>query len=429
MDTSQPLAPGSLDPDFATNGIFTFTTDPYGMLSINRLALSSDGSITVALRHLVREHEKNFYCLARLLNDGTPDPAFGRHGLVQGQFKEDAESWGASVAIRDEKSILLSGHYLPQGTDAVPRKVALVQYTTEGRIDSGFGEKGFVYLDFPPPKSTTESQHTPAGGPPDMPIEFFGFKVTPLPDGKIMFSGVLEVQTKVGAPWTRFSVLGRLKSDGSLDESFGERGWVYPKPPLNIADQHLIQADGKILLTGQMENVPGGRGYVARYLPDGTLDNGFGSSGYVLFEGLDGGHVTAMALHGAEEKLLIGANKKVNGDWSGVLRSYTRQGEPDVEFNGGQPLDVKLGASSFKLILKDMVIDDDGVVLLGEMGNIALVRYFLDGSPDLGYGNRSGWQEVSGTETYALARQPDGKLVATAMAVSGEKIVARFLSN
>lgn len=425
MDTSKPRAPGSLDPTFATNGIFTFTTATYGALTINRFALGPDGTINVALMRADAGAVANFYCIGRLLSDGTPDPEFGTNGVIEGRFENDAASFGAAIALREGDRLLLSGYHLPNDGEVAARRPALVQYFTSGEIDREFGEEGFVSLDFPPPKPVEVSQNLPAGGPPDTRYEFFSFKITALPDGKILFSGVTEAQRD--KPTTRYSVLGRLNADGSLDQSFGTNGWIYPKPVRNIVDQHLVRADGKILLTGQMEDVLGHRGYVACYLPDGTLDHSFGASGYAFIEGLEGGHITAVVFHGADEKLLVGANKRLDGEWSGVLSSFTRDGQPDLGFNGGQPVDIKLGSTGFKLILKDLEVDSDGVILLGEMGHIALARYRLDGSPDLAWADGDGWVEYLGLESYDLARQPDGKLVLTGMSINGEKIIARFI--
>jgi uncharacterized delta-60 repeat protein len=426
MDTSNRAA-DTLDPDFATNGIFTFSTEVYGPLGINRLFLTADEKILVALTRAERFNVENFYRIGRLLKDGTPDPEFGINGVIEGSFPDNAASFGSSVVTRSDKKILLSGYLLPASGENVPRRPALVQYLDNGEIDREFGQDGFVYLDFPAPKSSTAAQNAPNIGPPDTGYEYFSFKTTPLADDKILFTGVTEAVKY--SDETRYSVLGRLNADGTLDESFGDGGWVYPKPPRNIVDQHLIQPDGKILLAGQKEDVPDHLGYVARYLPDGALDPGFGTGGYAFIEGLDGGHVTSIAFYGAENKLLVGANKRLDGKWSGFLTSFTQDGQKDLAFNGGELVDIRLGTSGFKLILKDLVIDDDGVILLGDMGNIALTRYLFDGTPDLTYADGKGWIEFFGNESYDLARQPDGKILVTGMATSGEKFIARFTNN
>jgi uncharacterized delta-60 repeat protein len=422
MDNSNTLAAGSLDPDFGNDGIFTLSRTTYGGLTINRLALDNSGAIMAAVTLADPENVTNFYGVVRLLANGTADPDFGIAGLVKGQFAGGMASFGAVPAITYDNKTLLSGYFLPG--DFYPRKPALARHLGSGELDTDFGEQGQVVFDIPPPKTSPASAVPPAGGPPDVFPEFFGFKITPLPDGKIIFSGVVDEERD--NPLSRYSVLGRLNADGSLDESFADRGYVYPKPPRNVLDQHIVLADGKILIAGQKEDVPGHLGYVARYLPDGELDNEFGANGYMILGGLEGGHITALAAYG-DTALIVGANKYLAPGWSGVLMGVTTDGQWYSGFNDGKPVDVRLGTSGFKLVLKDLVVDDSGIVLLGDMGNIALARYLHDGTPDAGYGSDSGWWQYSGRESYDLIRQPDAKIVASGMLSSGEKFVARYM--
>ena len=425
MDTFSTNAAGGLDPSFANNGIFTFSQDIYGAFVVGGIAPGPDEGFLIAGRGESATEGKDLYAISRLTANGQPVPGFGENGMLIRRFKPDAASFAGVTALTQDGKLLVSGYYHVR--PSLERKPALVRHLITGEIDTGFGEEGAVFFDFPPPK-VSEFETNPAGGPPDTPYEYFSFRITPLPDGKILFSGVIESQRDISD--SRYSVLGRLNPDGSLDQTFATQGYLYPKPPRNIVEQHLVLPDGNILLAGQMENVPGHRGYVARYLPSGELDRTFGSAGYCFIDGLTGGHLTALARYG-DNGLMVGANQYFGGSrpWNGLLVGLTTEGDRDPDFNGGNPVEVKLGSSGFRLILKDLIIDGDGIVLLGDMGNIAVARYWLDGSPDVNFGDRSGWQEYPGNESYDLLRQPDGKFLATAMSTSGEKIVARFLNQ
>lgn len=425
MDTSNSRSAGSLDPSFGNGGIFTFSTDTYGPFAIGGLVFGPDGGIIAAGRGYTVAGG-DFYTIARLTEDGQPVAQFGENGVVMGKFKPDKLSSAGVAAYTPDGKILISGYY--REGPLQEEKPALARHLVTGEIDTGFGENGVVFFDFPPPKASEPDKAQPSGGPPDTPQQYFSFRVTPLPDGKIIFSGAIEPVR--GDTTTLFSVLGRLNADGSLDNTFAKQGYLYPKPPRNIVDQHLVQQDGSILLAGQMENVQGHLGYVARYLPDGELDRTFGSAGYRLIEGLEGGHITAMATYGSNG-LVVGANKYISGStrpWLAVLQGLTTDGASDPGFNGGNPVEVKLGTTGHQLILKDIVSDGDGIVLWGDMGNIALARYLLDGTADVSYGN-SGWWEYPGNESYSLIRQADGKMVATAMATNYEKIIARYMGS
>lgn len=427
MDISNHRAAGSRDPDFARDGVFTFTQDIYGMLAINGLVSGADGAITVALMQADVENVANRYGIGRLLMDGTPDPDFGVNGVITGQYSDGNPSFGGIPGVTHDGRLLISG-YFGAFEGFAARTPAVARYLGTGELDVDFGKNGQVVFDFPPPKPVSSGIVAPEGGLPDTPYELFSFDITPLSDGKIVFSGVTEPERDQAQ--SRFSVLGRLNIDGSLDETFGAQGYIHLKGIRNIVDQHLVLPDGRILISGQMEDLSGHLGYVARYLPDGELDRDFGSAGYLFIRDLNGGHVTAMALYG-DGGLLVGMNRPAGTGrgWHGRLQAFADNGQPDAGFNGGHPVDIVLGTSGFKLVLKDMVIDGDGVVLLGDMGNIALARYLLDGTADVSYGSDSGWSQYPGKESYDLARQPDGKILATGMSNTGEKIVARFLGT
>jgi len=71
----------------------------------------------------------------------------------------------------------------------------------------------------------------------------------------------------------------RINPDGLLDSTFGENGLVsknFGKPPKINAIQ--LQPDGKILVGGGMS----GDFFLTRYNANGTIDENFGNEGYVL---------------------------------------------------------------------------------------------------------------------------------------------------
>jgi uncharacterized delta-60 repeat protein len=83
------------------------------------------------------------------------------------------------------------------------------------------------------------------------------------PDGKIVLAGNIEPEA---------ASLGRLNSDGSVDRSFGDGGFVIDRrlPGLRAL---ALQPDGKIV------GAAVGGSILARYLPDGTPDPAFAGGG------------------------------------------------------------------------------------------------------------------------------------------------------
>ena len=100
------------------------------------------------------------------------------------------------------------------------------------------------------------------------------------PDGKIVTAG-FSATSKTFA-------LARFNADGTLDNSFGMAGKVTtsfsPSHPsdFSFAEAVAIQSDLKIVAAGQAVNVVDAEKFaLARYLPNGSLDPMFGSSGKV----------------------------------------------------------------------------------------------------------------------------------------------------
>jgi uncharacterized delta-60 repeat protein len=95
-------------------------------------------------------------------------------------------------------------------------------------------------------------------------------------DGKIVATG--ELESGYESPFGAF----RYTADGDLDRTFGEGGWVDTDVgDLGHAHAVAIQKDGKIVLAGdEFEQIPRCT-VLVRYLPDGSLDKGFGRSGIV----------------------------------------------------------------------------------------------------------------------------------------------------
>jgi uncharacterized delta-60 repeat protein len=103
---------------------------------------------------------------------------------------------------------------------------------------------------------------------------------TPYPDGGFVWSHYRED-------------LYKSKADAALDAGFGDAGKVSVDPGAGnevvTAHYHpVVQPDGKILVSGLLENSSGTWPFIARYNPDGQLDNTFGSSGrFILYVPMD----------------------------------------------------------------------------------------------------------------------------------------------
>lgn len=158
-------------------------------------------------------------------------------------------------AIQDDGKIILAGFKNTTQNDC-----AVVRYNTDGSLDSGFGTSGVMIISF-----SSFSQ---------------GNAVAIQGDGKIIVVGNVGNGTAAG--------IARLTSSGSLDTSFNTTG----KLEITVADGSTtgnalaILGSGKILVAGgALVNADSAQEFfVLRLNSNGSLDTGFGTSGFSFAE-------------------------------------------------------------------------------------------------------------------------------------------------
>jgi uncharacterized delta-60 repeat protein len=247
-------------------------------------------------------------------------------------------------------------------------------------------------------------------------------------------------------------------SPGDLDATFGTRG-VVVTPLTASASAVLVQTDGKLVAVGGIGRLAGETGgpftglAVARYNPDGTLDNGFGTGGTVLTPVGDQECIGAPGSTAALEsdgKILVAAVVPTCGDVLSVelaLVRYRQDGVLDDGFGVGGTVVMPAGQSVDGQVItvltpNTVLIEPDGkpvvsasATLQGGFAPGALIRFNLDGSLDSSFGTGgikllgppnaliNGVFHISGIAIV----QPDGKFI-----VAGENqihsgwAVARF---
>src|SRR5262245_9910440 len=212
---------------------------------------------------------------------------------------------------------------------------------------------------------------------------------------------------------------------GDLDPSFGTGGWATtPLADPGSIFALALQPDGKIVAAGQAPL--GTRIIIARYLPDGTLDPGFGSAGVVqtLPAGRANGGAFGVALQPDGRIVVAG---QVNDPVSGAVLAVIR-------LLPGGGLDTSFGTAG-SVVASDrsggraVVVQGDGRIVVA-LAQAALVRYLSDGTPDISFGSAGIATAPLGTTSgaAALLMQADGKLVAAWSATSGTSI-ARWVAT
>ena len=98
-------------------------------------------------------------------------------------------------------------------------------------------------------------------------------------DDKIIVAGKASVDMSDDIALVRYDI------DGSVDNSFGKKGFVITSigNVSDVTNAIILQYDGKIITAGSTTTIYGNRDFaLVRYTPDGRLDTTFGNQGIVI---------------------------------------------------------------------------------------------------------------------------------------------------
>lgn len=413
---------GTLDTSFAGTG----KTQVYfaGSLSsmANGVAIDSCGRILVAAK--VGMASGSRFGLARLLEDGSSDLTFGKQGSVIGQFESGFEAMAGNVLILPNGHILLAGlHYL----NAHRTLPALALFDPHGAPVQTFGDNGRCVVRLP---GNLSMGLRDAWLPPGVPgAEACDVRVQE--DGRIllMANHHFELADHAG-------MLICLNIDGSLDKTFNGRGFVVVRHLLmnTWLSSLRLQHDGRILVGGAI-NFPE-EGLLARYLPDGRLDESFAIDGFLSFnsEGRST-QVSDIVQQDNGDLYCVGSSRDPMHCLS--LRLHGN-GRPDSHCNGGVPQLLDIGHNGCQWTaaqaLPNGCILTVGATIGGVEADFILARHLPDGQLDDSFGDGTGWVRTrlgrSLDTATSLVTHPDGAIVVGGYSLDGNyrAIVARYLN-
>ncbi len=322
----------------------------------------------------------------------------------------DGEAYATAMAVQADGKVITVGRTstIAGGTD-----FAVLRHGRDGTLDTTFGNGG---------KVTTAIA---AGTGSDM-----AQAVAVQPDGKIVVAGT----TAVSGTDLDF-VLVRYLADGRLDTSFGNGGKVVTSfgPSTDHLNAIALQDDGKIVVAGDSDRGSTTTGVdfaLARYLPNGTLDNSFGNGGTVITpiraqSSRDSAYALLLQTVGNEQRIVA-----VGGEGDFVAARYTAGGALDQGFGSGGKIAALFGNATIGAA-QAVTLAGDKLVLAGQIQNdVALARLNADGSLDAGFGtggkvitpvSATNWDTAT-----ALVRQADGKLLAGGWVYEGGSSSANF---
>lgn len=215
-----------------------------------------------------------------------------------------------------------------------------------------------------------------------------------------------------------------------LDQSFGTGGKV--TTDLGGQDRALSvfgQSDGKIVIVGTANN----QGAIARYLPDGSLDQTFGTGGKVIASNLTMAvdlNIKPGALQADNKILIVGRNS--TSDF--MIDRHDVTGALDPSFGTGGVVTLEFGSGSTDLA-KTVAVQADGKIVVAGTTNfgvtttaMGIARFNSDGSLDTGFG--TGGKTVVDTpavdDPRVIVFQGDGKIVIGALMSSSRPMAVRL---
>ena len=238
---------GTLDHSFDTDGIATVRCgDVY--LDGQSLAIQNDGKIVASATTRFPTNEYDIL-VVRLNANGSPDSTFDHDGILSTDFCYHDDAY--SVAIQADGKIIVAGASYDTVNIVMGKNVMLIRYKTDGSIDSSFGRNGKVITEV-----TNQAD--------------IAYAVTIQSNGKIVTVG----HSSDGVS-NFLIILTRYNPNGNLDSTFGINGLVIT----NMASQHefgeaiALQADGKIVISGFVNDGSNFNMFTARYI--GDVPNGF----------------------------------------------------------------------------------------------------------------------------------------------------------
>lgn len=373
---ARPLAAAEndgLDPSFGGFGAGGLATLPFDVVA---LARQPDGKLLAA------GTQDGGFAVARLLDSGALDQAFGQGGLAMTRFGEGRQIATRDLALQDDGKLVVAGELI----SGERRFYALARYTAAGAPDASFDGDGALVLD----------------------LNGEGERVAALAidrAGRLLVGG-----WSTGEAGDDFVVV-RLRPDGERDESFdgggdGERRFDFGGQD-RLRDM-LVQSDGKLVLLG--DNLPvagGGRFALARLNADGTSDQGFGKAGFVLTSFGTSGRASSIALQG--DKLVAVGGGSTEGF---LLARYEPNGALDHSFDQDGVILAPLGSAG--AFASAVVPLSDGQLIVVGRGtqDLAIARFESNGAfaPWFGDQGRLLLPTAAAADAVTLVHTPDGRL-------------------
>lgn len=254
-------AAGSVDTSFGVAGKLSIGAGqspwPNGSLYMRGVARQPDGKFLFG-GYCINCGETYSAVVLRVDGNGTPDTSFGQNGWAKVSVPQPNALW--SMGIDRQGRIVLAGATVDNGI----HRPLFVRMTSTGAADATFGGgDGVVFLTLP---DTAEVN--------------WGATAIAIDRGDAL---VVAVANYVPLELNRTALI-RLTVDGTYDTSYGDVGLrELTRDNGSRIEALALRSDRRAIAAGFIDSTGGIDFYVARTLPDGSLDNTFDGNGVARY--------------------------------------------------------------------------------------------------------------------------------------------------
>ncbi len=351
------LNDGAPDKIYASNGIQTSSFYQQGDAAYG-MSLLPDGKIL--LTGQTTNGASRYISLARYKKNGVIDSAFARNGkVITGIGSSEDIAYKMLPVPWQKNSLLLAG--TANGYWVIAKYISSTL-----TLDSSFGVNGIVSVNYTNPEDPHDE--------PVMAIDAY--------TRKIYLAGYTGSQLTIV----------RFNKDGIRDKTFGKNGMVNYAISLFYGG-FAVESDHRILLAGVKQQSTSGYDFIARLKTDGTIDSSFGRYGEVKHLPLT---VTSVQMKKDGSTILLGG--RVPKSFNGAMGVFSMRldGSADLFF-GDSGLVYKKSANANAQIFFNYNIAQDqwGRILLsgGVQGSnfnyqFSVTRFLKNGVVDSSFANK-----------------------------------------
>lgn len=348
------LSDGSVDTSFGTSGVLTtpLIVDPNYQYEVG-LELQPDGKLVVG-GHVDAAGGSDF-AAARYSSSGGADASFGTAGLATVALGD--QQWGHDVLVQPDGKLLLVGETIVGGA----WDLAVARLHADGTLDGSYGSAGVAVHD------TGGSQWD------------FALAADLLPDGRLVTTGVASGPYRMA--------LAMLRSDGSLDPTFGSGGWVIQAAgPSDSSRDVRVLANGDVVAVGFTSNGTYNSAAIGRFTATGAPAAGWGASGWRVFD-LGVSSFLRDVRELGDGRLVATGARSIGGVTTAAVLRLEASGQEDASFDGDGWATHQLGSGASSG--SEAHVDVDGTLTIAGTGvaasqDFAVARLSAVSIPDFG---------------------------------------------